>query len=99
MATGSEGKTILICVSNFNLFSRLFQIASRFLHSQPAGPKIVLKFHLDRENSLNHRQILADDTQEESRKELVVQSNANNLLHIIDQLESARTAVSLRKGI
>lgn len=43
--------------------------------------------------------MLSDDIPEVSRKELVVQANLNNLLHIIEQLESARTSVNMKTGV
>lgn len=74
------------------------KISSRFLNSPPLEPKIVLKIHLDHEKSLSHRQILKEFRGEETKKELVVQTDANSLVHIIDQLETAKTSVNVRKA-
>lgn len=71
------------------------QIASRFSHSLPIEPKIVMKIHMDKEKSLKHRLVLSEA--DETGKDLVVQTDANSLLQIIDQLETAKTATSGRK--
>lgn len=73
------------------------KVASRFLHSQPPNPKIALKVHLDKEKSLSHRLVLTDTEVDSSKKVLVMQTSPNNLAHIIEQLESAKTAVKIRK--
>lgn len=73
------------------------KVASRFLHSQPPNPKIALKVHLDKEKSLSHRLVLTDTEADSSKKVLVMQTSPNNLAHIIEQLESAKTAVKVRK--
>lgn len=73
------------------------QVASRFSHSLPPEPKIVMKFHLDREKSFKHRLTLTENELERSKMELVIETDTNSLVHIIDQLESARTAVIIKR--
>jgi hypothetical protein len=56
-----------------------------------------MKIHLDKEKSLKHRQVLAEDSTDETRKDIVLQTDASSLLQIIEQLEAAKTAISGRK--
>lgn len=53
---------------------------------------------MDREMSLKHRQILSNATDEKSKKQLVLQTDVNSLVHIIEQLESAKSAISVKKA-
>lgn len=53
---------------------------------------------MDRELSLIHRQTLADPKEKIFQKQLVVQTDINNLVHIIDQLESAKSAIKVKKA-
>jgi hypothetical protein len=57
-----------------------------------------VRFHLDKEKSLKHRLTLSETYRDDSKKEVVVMTDANNLAHIIDQLEQAKTAVNARRG-
>lgn len=76
-----------------------FQVASRFLHSQPPNPKVLMKIHLDREKSLHHRIMLsAVDDSEPTTKTLVMQSSPSNLAHIIDQLENIKNSVNVKRA-
>jgi hypothetical protein len=56
----------------------------------PVEPKVAIKLHLDREQSLYHRRILSEA--DDRKEELVLQTDPNNLLNIIDQLEAAKAA-------
>lgn len=77
------------------------QVASRFLNSTPLDPKIILKLHLDQEKTLNHRSVLSElaseYTYEHTVKEMLIECSLNSLVHIIDQLESAKNFVSAKR--
>lgn len=53
---------------------------------------------MDREISLKHRQIISNATDEKSNKQLVLQTDINSLVHIIAQLESAKSAIRVKKA-
>ncbi|XP_063700207.1 COMM domain-containing protein 2 [Culicoides brevitarsis] len=65
------------------------RIASRTLHSQ-AVPLITMKLHLDSETYPDKLQVLSDtDTENTTKREVILQTDPNSLVHIIDQLEQA----------
>lgn len=60
------------------------KVASKACHNfSNIEPKILLKFNLSEENSAPHSKKLG--------KELLVESNVSNLVHIIQKLEQATT--------
>lgn len=64
------------------------RIASRSLHSIPPEPKILMKIHTDRENALQFREMIDGSCKNNStRQEIVLEVDANNLVHIIEKLE------------
>lgn len=94
-----EAKVRLLSMKTRSCLTEMYQqVASRFLHSVPPEPKIVMKIHLDRETSLKHRTTLPESSPESSKKELVMETDANSLVHIIDQLESARSAINIKRA-
>lgn len=72
------------------------KIATRFQQATPADPKVAIKLYLDREKSLSRRVVLSQALFKNSRKEITLETDLNSLVHIIDQLESARTSVNIK---
>lgn len=65
------------------------KVASKSCHNfSNIEPKILIKFNLSEENSAPHRKKISAC---ESGKEILVESNASNLVHIIHKLEQAMT--------
>uniref|UniRef100_A0A336N418 CSON010558 protein n=1 Tax=Culicoides sonorensis TaxID=179676 RepID=A0A336N418_CULSO len=65
------------------------RIASRSLHSQ-AVPLVTMKLHLDSETCPEKLESLhSSDNPNSTKREIIMQTDPNNLVHIIDQLEQA----------
>ena len=65
------------------------KVASKSCHNiNNIEPKILIKFNLSEEDSASHRKKISAC---ESGKELLVETNASNLVHIIQKLEQAMT--------
>lgn len=63
------------------------KIASRTLLHQ-AVPIITMKLHLDSE-TINERKLKLHSDQQRTKKEVLLQTDPNNLVHIIEVLEEA----------
>lgn len=63
------------------------KIASRSLLHQ-AVPIITIKLHLDSE-TINERKLKLHSDQQRTKKEVLLQTDPNNLVHIIEVLEQA----------
>lgn len=73
------------------------KIASRFCDSLPIQPKIAIKLHVDKDPALEYRESLPEPLKSQTRKEILLQTNINNLTHIIGKLEAAKNSVSIKR--
>lgn len=62
------------------------KLASRFCDTLPLKPKIAMKFHVDKNQH-------SEPFNLKTRKEIFVQADINNLVHIISKLESVKNSM------